>query len=132
MLDKTLTQDSGAIARAFETAASNAFESIMVTQEDSNRGGHRIVFVNNAFTQMTGFTQDDVIGRTPGILQGAKTDPHVINDLRVNLENGRDFHGKTINYRKDGSEFMIEWKVFPVRDNKGDVTHHVAIQRETA
>jgi len=59
--------------------------------------------------------------KTPGILQGPKTEQKVIDELRGTMEKGVAFHGKTINYRKNGSEFMIEWKVFPVRDREGSI-----------
>ncbi|MEE4378282.1 MAG: PAS domain-containing protein [Candidatus Competibacteraceae bacterium] len=122
--------DSDLAARAFETAAAQAFHSIMVTEGEIHSEGNKIVFVNNAFTDMTGFTPEEVIGKTPRFMQGAKTDQAVLDELRENLKAGSDFHGKTINYRKDGSEFMIEWKVFPIRDQHGSVTHHVAVQRD--
>lgn len=117
-------------AKAFETAASHAFHSIMITKSEPNGAGNKIVFVNDAFTEMTGFTSDEAVGKTPRILQGLKTDPKTLEVLRHNLENGEVFHGKTVNYRKNGSEFMIEWKVFPIRDASGAITHHVAVQRD--
>ncbi|NJN46060.1 MAG: PAS domain-containing protein [Candidatus Competibacteraceae bacterium] len=122
--------DGDFAARAFETAAVQAFHSIMVTEGEAHSDGNKIVFVNNAFTDMTGFTPEEVIGKTPRFMQGAKTDQAVLDELRETLKVGSDFHGKTINYRKDGSEFMIEWKVFPIRDQNGSVTHHVAVQRD--
>ncbi len=115
---------------AFATAAKEAFHSIMITEGGSHADGHKIVFVNKAFTQMTGYTPDEVIGKTPRLLQGDKTDKAVVDQLAKDLETNSDFHGRTINYRKDGSEFMIEWKVFPITDNEGSVTHHVAVQRD--
>ena len=122
--------DNEVAARAFETAVENAFHSIMITEGDDERHANKIVFVNDAFTEMTGYTAEEVIGKTPGILQGPKTDQKVIDELRGTMEKGVAFHGKTINYRKNGSEFMIEWKVFPVRDREGSITNHVAVQRD--
>ena len=130
--------DHDVAARAFEAAAAHSFDSVMITEEvhdtapehGANGDAHKIVFVNEAFTKMTGFTPEEVIGKTPRILQGLKTNQKVLDDLRHNLATGEVFHGKTINYRKNGTEFMIEWKVLPVRDEDGTVTHHVAVQRD--
>ena len=120
------------IFRAFETAASQAFHSIMITEVGPNGEGHKVVYVNPAFTEMTGFAPEEVIGKTPRVLQGDQTDKAVIDELRDKLQNESDFHGQTINYRKDGSAFPIEWKVSPIHDDHGKVTHHVAVQREIA
>jgi PAS domain S-box-containing protein len=122
--------DSEAAARAFETAVKHAFHSIMITQAGTGDVDQRIVFVNQAFTEMTGYTPEEVIGKTPRILQGPRTDQQVLGELREKLASQADFHGKAINYRKDGAEFMIEWAVYPVRDQEGAVTHYVAVQHE--
>lgn len=130
MIDTHSTTHDDVPDRVFATAAEEAFHSIMITEGGSHADGHKIVFVNKAFTQMTGYTPDEVIGKTPRFLQGDKTDKAVVDQLAKDLETNRDFHGRTINYRKDGSEFMIEWKVFPITDSEGSVTHHVAVQRD--
>jgi two-component system, cell cycle sensor histidine kinase and response regulator CckA len=105
-------------------------ESMLVTDADIELPGPRIVFVNAAFTSMTGYTEEEVVGKTPRILQGPKTDKAVLNRLRQNLKNGEVFEGDTINYRKDGSEFHIEWQVAPIRNADGKITHYSAIQRD--
>lgn len=130
MINTLSVNDSKTAARAFETAASQAFHSIMITEVGASADDHKIVYVNRAFTEMTGFTPEEVIGKTPRLLQGPKTDQAVLDELRKNLESESDFHGTTINYRKNGSEFVIEWKVTPIRDENGSVTHHVAVQRD--
>ncbi len=130
MINLLSANDGESAARAFETAAAQAFHSIMITEAGAHADDHKIVYVNRAFTYMTGFMPDEVVGKTPRLLQGAKTDQVVLDELRTKLENDSDFHGKTINYRKDGSEFTIEWKVFPIRDKNDTVTHHVAVQRD--
>src|SRR5262249_38235712 len=92
--------------------------------------GPQIVYVNPAFTKMTGYSPDEVIGETPRILQGPKTNRAVLDRLRKDCEEGRVFFGETVNYRKDGSEFNLEWSVGPVRNEQGQVTNFIATQRE--
>lgn len=112
----------------FQTVAQLAFESIMVTEATSDHRNSVIIFVNQAFTNLTGYSAEEVIGQTPGLLQGPETESGGKERLSEDLKNNRTFHGDTINYRKDGSAFTIEWKIAPVMD--GDkVTHYVAVQR---
>jgi PAS domain S-box-containing protein len=118
------------IDKAFAVAADNAFHSVMITTVVPGTAGPPITYVNPAFSELTGYTADEVIGKTPGILQGPKTDPSVLKRLRETLARGEEFHGRAINYRKDGSEFMMEWKITPVRNAQGEVIHYVAVQRD--
>jgi PAS domain S-box-containing protein len=116
--------------RLLSSAMEQSRESIMVTDADLNLPGPRILFVNPAFTTITGYDAKDVIGKTPRILQGPHTDKTVLSRLRKSLERGEGFEGEAINYRKYGKEFNMEWQIAPIRDASGKVTHFVAIQRD--
>jgi PAS domain S-box-containing protein len=113
----------------FRTAADQSFHAVTITRAQDGTQPGEIVYVNEAFTEMTGYEADEVLGKTPGMLQGPKTDPEVIDRLDRTLRQGDSFHGETINYRKDGSAFVIEWTVTPV-DLDGAATYHVAVQRD--
>lgn len=113
----------------FKSAADHAFNAISITQADSDGGAGKIIYVNPAFTEMTGYSPDEVIGRSPGVLQGPNTERAVLDKLAEQMRRGELFHGETVNYRKDGSEFILEWIVTPVKNN--DVTtHYVAVQHD--
>lgn len=121
--------------RLLKKAADHAFNAITVTRAASEDRPGEIIYVNDAFTDLTGYEAQDVIGETPGVLQGPKTEQEVLDRLGRKLAAGEVFHGQTVNYRKDGSEFMMEWKVMPVGPGKNPggeegATHHVAVQRE--
>ena len=116
--------------RLLGSAVEQAKESIVITDADLEAPGPRIVFVNPAYTQLTGYTAEEVIGKSPRILQGPRTDREVLARLRGNLERGEMFAGDTINYRKDGSEYHLEWQIAPVRDGSGKITNFVAVQRD--
>lgn len=105
-------------------------DSIIITDKDLDNPGPRIVYVNPGFTRMTGYLPEEVIGKTARILQGPKTDPAVLRNLRRTLEEGKTFFGQAINYRKDGSEFWNEWHIEPILDDHGEVTHYIAIQHD--
>ena len=115
----------------FEALADIAFSSVMVTKATDENGGSEIVYVNERFTELTGYSADEVMGGTPGMLQGPKTEREVLDRLASEVSQGHTFHGRTVNYRKDGSEFDIEWKVRRVLDID-DVTYYIAVQQEAA
>ncbi len=119
----------GLMNRLFEIALTHSFDAMMITE---NKPEYPIVFVNQAFTRITGYRNEELVGQSPSILQGPKTDPEVIGRLREDLSAGRVFHGIAVNYRKDGSEFMMEWKIAPVSDEKGEISHYLAIQRDVS
>lgn len=116
--------------RLLSSAVEQCQESIIVTDAQLDPHGPRIVFVNAAYARMTGFTAEEALGRTPRMMQGPHTDRAVLRRLRQNLERGEGFEGETINYRKDGTAFDIEWQVAPIRNARGDITHFVAVQRD--
>lgn len=106
--------------------AENSFDSILIT--DTSRQG-RIVYTNKAFKKLTGYDTSDVIGKTPRVLQGPGTDKKVIARLSDALASGRRFEGKAVNYKKDGTPFIMHWRVLPIKVRK-KITAWVAIQRE--
>jgi len=105
-------------------------DSIVITSNQIKPPGPQIVYVNPGFTKMTGYSSQEVLGLTPRILQGPKTDRSVLQRLQLTLEQGKVFFGQAINYRKDRSEFWNEWHIEPIRDSEGKITHYVAIQRD--
>jgi two-component system cell cycle sensor histidine kinase/response regulator CckA len=116
--------------RLLGSAVEQSKEPILITDAQLNLPGPAIVFVNPAFTQMTGYTAEEVIGKTPRILHGPRTDRSVLDKLRRNLERGELFEGETINYRKDGQEFYLNWQIAPIRNEEGTITHFVSIQHD--
>ena len=108
--------------------AENSFDSILVTDATSDG---RIIYANKAFKRLSGYDPSEVIGKTPPILQGIGTDKKVIDRLSVALKSGGKFEGKAINYKKDGTPFIMYWRVLPIKVGK-KIELWVAIQREGA
>ena len=104
----------------------NSYDSIIITDctEDT-----LIIYANKAFNKLTGYESSEVIGKTPKILQGSATDRHVIADLTDSLKNHSSFEGQAINYRKDGTPFMMNWRVLPLKIGN-QTKAWIAIQRE--
>jgi PAS domain S-box-containing protein len=113
-----------------ESAIRNDYDSIIITELELEQPGPRIVYVNDGFTRMTGYTKDEVLGKTPRVLQGPKTDRAILDRLKRRLIEGQAFFGHSINYRKDGSEFINQWDIHPLINNEGEVTHWVSYQRD--
>jgi len=87
-----------------------------------------IVWVNDAFTRTTGYTQEEVIGRNPSLLRGPGTDRAEAAPLSAAVAEGRPGTATILNYRKNGQPFWNQVSVSPVRDDTGRVTHWVGIQ----
>ncbi len=128
--DITQRKNAEETLRLLNSAVLQSRESIVITDAELDLPGPRIVFVNPAFTKMTGYAAEEVIGKTPRILQGPRTDQAVTNRLRQDLQRGEVFEGEAINYRKDGTEFTLEWQAAPIRDEEGTITHFLALQRD--
>jgi PAS domain S-box-containing protein len=105
-------------------------EPVLITDADLESPGPRIVYANPAFCTMTGYSLHELLGRTPRLLQGPATDPMILEELRTALRDGQNFQGGTINYRKDGTPYEVEWRISPVLDDTGHITHFAAAQRD--
>ncbi len=115
--------------RLLEASIAESFNGILITETGP---GYPIVYANAAFSEMTGYAPDEIMGQSPAILQGPNTDPAVVERLSREIGDGKLFHGRAMNYRKDGSEFMMEWKIVPIRNAFDDVTHYLAIQKDVS
>jgi PAS domain S-box-containing protein len=107
-----------------------ASESIIVTSSDLDQPGPTIIYVNPAFERMTGWMAAEIVGKSPRILQGEDTDHSVFSSMRETLARGDRWEGQAINYRKDGTQFVMEWSITPLRDTSGRITNYVAVQRD--
>jgi len=116
--------------RLLQSAVYQTHDSIVLTTAELDEPGPQIVFVNPAFSVMTGYSSEEVIGKTPRILQGEKTDRAVLDRMRRCLIEGKEFRGEVINYRKDGSEYWLEWNVTPLLNEKNEITHYIAVQQD--
>ena len=113
--------------RMLENAMEHSFHGVMITKAES---GYPVVYVNDAFAEITGYGSEEIVGQSPTILQGPKTDRAALAQLNQALSEGKLFHGEAINYRKDGSEFVMEWKIVPIKNEEEVTSHYLALQRD--
>jgi PAS domain S-box-containing protein len=109
----------------------NTKDAVVITEaEPIEEPGPRILYVNEAFTGITGYTIEEVLGKTPRILQGPKTSRIELDKVRKALTQWQPVTVEVINYRKDKSEFWVELSLVPVANKTGHYTHWIVVQRD--
>jgi len=98
---------------------------VMITGADQ-----RIVYVNDAFSRVTGYASDEAVGRNPSFLQGQDTNQTTREDLRQAIEAGQRVSAEILNYRKSGDPYWVDISIVPVRNRTGAVAHWIAIERD--
>ncbi|MCH9651798.1 MAG: PAS domain-containing protein [Deltaproteobacteria bacterium] len=101
-----------------------------VTVVDISHPDQPLVFVNRAFERITGYTAAESLGRNCRFLQGPNTDPASVESLRKALRLGESIQVVLRNYRKDGTGFLNELKIFPVANPEGSPTQFIGIQND--
>ncbi|MFY9655374.1 MAG: PAS domain S-box protein [Methylocystis sp.] len=131
-LNRTLTdqraklREQEAKSRKLALVASRTDNAVIVTDAVG-----RIEWVNDAFTRITGWPPEDVLGKKPSeFLQGPETDPEMIRFMSEELNARRGFTTQVINYRRDGQKFWVSIEVQPLFDEAGEVTNFMAIERD--
>jgi PAS domain S-box-containing protein len=108
----------------------NMPEAVMITDAGEDNYDPPILHVNPAFTALTGYPPEAILGETPRILQGPDTERDVLERLKVQLSERKKFQGRTWNYRKDGSRFMMEWEIVTFHNASELPSFYMTIQRE--
>ena len=107
------------------TALEAAANGIIVADKDGT-----ILWANPAFSQMTGYTEDDIVGQNPRILKSGKYDHEFYRSLWDTILAGYVWHGELINRRKDGTLYYEEQIITPVIDQYGNVTNFISIRQD--
>ncbi|HDR90384.1 MAG TPA: PAS domain S-box protein [Bacteroidetes bacterium] len=116
---------AGEEQRRLITAIEQSAETVMIT----NREGI-ILYVNPAFEQVTGYSRNEVTGKTPGILKSGKQSEEFYAELWETISHGKVWKGKIVNRKKDGSLFEEYATISPVRNESGIVENYVAVKRD--
>lgn len=115
---------------SFEEIVKQANDAIIITDTEVDHPGPRILYVNDAFTRLTGFSSEEVLGKTPRILQGEGTSESAKKAIRDALKKKVAVRVDIKNYSKHGHEYWHDLSIIPLHDQEGHVTHFAAIQRE--
>ena len=129
--DVTEQYEARAQLKLLEAAVSRLNDIVLITEaEPIGEPGPRIVFVNDAFERHTGYSREEVLGKSPRLLQGPKTDRAELDRIGAALGSWQPVRSELINYTKAGEEFWLELDIVPLADSKGRLTHWVAVQRD--
>jgi PAS domain S-box-containing protein len=125
-------QEAESNTSLLESVVTHASDAILITEAEPTDASFepRILYVNPAFSKMTGYSVADIRGKSPRILLGPKTNRKELDRLRAALKARRQVRVELVNYAKDGAEFNVEMDISPVANSEGKFTHWVAIQRD--
>ena len=119
-----------AYLRLLERAISASNNGIVIV--DTRQAGHPVIFVNPAFEAITGYSEEEVIGRNCRFLQGEESEQPGLTILRDSIQNQVGCTVNLKNYRKDGSLFWNELSISPIRDSQGELSHYIGIQTDVS
>ena len=129
--DVTARHKSQEQLRLLESSIARLNDIVIITEAGPFREpGPRIVFVNEAFERRTGYTPEEVLGRTPRLLQGPATQRSELDRIRAAMEQWQPARVDLINYKKSGEAFWVDLEVSPVWDEARKLTHWVAVGRD--
>lgn len=106
----------------------NSLDPIVITNSDLENGV-KMVYVNNAFCQTTEYKRSELIGKSPKILQGKKSNFKVLQELKEELKKANTYCGQTVNYKKSGQSYLVKWSISPLKDNDENIIAFISYQK---
>jgi len=129
--DVTARHKSQEQLRLLESSIARLNDIVIITEAGPfSAPGPRIVFVNEAFERRTGYSPEEVLGRTPRLLQGPGTQRRELDRIRAAMEQWQPARVDLINYKKSGEAFWVDLEVSPVWNEARKLTHWVAVGRD--
>lgn len=111
--------------RKLSRAIEQSPNTVVITDTDG-----RIEYVNPKFSELTGYSADDVLGKTPSLWQSNETPDAIYDELWGNIKDGEEWHGELLNKKKDGSFYWAAETNSAIRDENGKITHYILIQQD--
>jgi PAS domain S-box-containing protein len=112
--------------RALDVAAEG------ITIADARLPDRPLIYVNEGFERVTGYSVAEVLGRNCRFLQGPGSDPAAVGEIRAAVAEHRECVVEILNYRRDGTTFWNRLSITPVRNDLGEVTHYIGIQSDVS
>ncbi len=129
--DVTKQKEEEQRLRLLETVITQTKDAVMITDIDTSKSAiPNIIFVNSAFTDMTGYPAEEVIGKSPEMFFGKKSDILEFDKLKTAIQEYKECFIETISYKKSDEEFWVNFSMIPVTDKDGDHSHWISIQRD--
>lgn len=131
MQDVTKQKEEEQRLRLMETVITHAKDAVMITDNNiSETPIPKIVFVNQAFSEMSGYNAEEVIGKSPVIFSGPNTDKKEYNKLATAIKNKQETRIETISYKKNNEQYWVSFSMIPISTKEGDISHWISIQRD--
>lgn len=119
-LQKRTVEQLGLLSTALEAAAN----AVMITDKDG-----KVIWINRAFTELSGYSSDEITGQTPRLLKSDKHNDSFYRNMWETISCGKVWKGEVVNKRKDGSLVKVRATITPVlSDDGGQITHYIALQ----
>lgn len=125
-LNQKLHQD----VRLLETAVINAHDGVIITDVDIDHHGSKVVYANDAFLAITGYSEKEILAHSTNILYGEETDQETLHRINEALRAGKPFDCELISYKKDGASYWMHISIAPVFDDRHNITNYTAITRD--
>lgn len=117
--------------KLLETVITQSKDSILITEANSaSLKIPKIVYVNPAFSQMSGYLSNEIIGKSPNIFKGPKSDSEELKKLLKAIKNEEECLIETITYTKNKEEYWVRFSMIPIFNAEGAITHWISIQRD--
>jgi PAS domain S-box-containing protein len=131
--DITVHKEEQHQLKLFESVITNTTDAVMITDAGNlHDPTKRIIYVNEAFTKMTGYTAQEAMGKSPKMLQGPNTDKDKIASLGKALLRGDAWESTLLNYDKFGKEYWVNLAISPIVQEGGNITHYIAVERDVS
>ena len=129
--DVTKQKEEEQRLKLLETVITQTKDAVIITEsEKQSKTIPKIVFVNPAFTEMTGYKSSEVIGKTPIVFMGRKSVKNDIGNLSKALKGREEFKFETLNHTKTGEEYWVNFSMIPITNQEGEHSHWISIQRD--
>jgi len=129
--DVTKQKEEEQRLRLLETVITQSKDAVMITDIDTTENViPNIIFVNQAFTDMTGYPSEDVVGKSPAMFFGPKSDIMEFDKLKTAIQDYKECFIETISYKKNKEEFWVNFSMIPVTNKDGEHSHWISIQRD--
>ncbi len=129
--DVTKQKEEEQRLKLLETVITQTKDAVIITEsEKTSTAIPKIVYVNPAFSEMTGFNTNEVIGKTPVVFMGKKTIKNDIVNLSKALRTKTEFQFETLNHKKTGEDYWVNITMIPITNQEGEHSHWISIQRE--
>ena len=117
--------------KLLETVITQTKDSVIITEPDLNDENiPKIVYVNPAFSVMSGYQSEEIIGKSPSIFIGPNSDDQEYKKLINAIHNKTECQVETISYKKNKDEYWVSFSMLPVYNSDGELSHWVSIQRD--